>query len=112
MVVVGLQGAHTGSGRHGWYLLRVPCPGSRSAHSTGTSYLLSAQVPWLVQKRVTCNKQREAFAFVCVCVCARVYLFVCVCASVCVCICVSACVCCLFVCVLGLILNYLEQSDY
>ena len=37
---------------------------------TGTSYLLSAQVPWLVQERVTCNRQREAllFAFVCVCV--------------------------------------------
>ena len=64
MVVVGLQGAHAGSGRHGWYLLRVLCPGSRSAHSTGTSYLLSAQVPWLVQERVTCNRQREAF---CVC---------------------------------------------
>ena len=63
MVVVGLQGAHTGSGRHSWYLLRVPCPGSRSAHSTGTSYLLSAQVPWLVQERVTCNRQREALLF-------------------------------------------------
>ena len=68
IVVVGLQGAHTGSGRHSWYLLRVPCPGSRSAHSTGTSYLLSAQVPWLVQERVTCNRQREAL-LVCVCVC-------------------------------------------
>ena len=79
MVVVGLQGAHTGSGRHGWYLLRVPCPGSRSAHSTGTSYLLSAQVPWLVQERVTCNRQREALLALCVCVC------VCACVRVCVC---------------------------
>ena len=57
-----IQGAHTGSGRHGWYLLRVPCPGSRSAHSTGTSYLLSAQVPWLVQERV---RQREVFFAFC-----------------------------------------------
>ena len=67
MVQVGLQGAHTGSGRHGWYLLRVPCPGSRSAHSTGTSYLLSAQVPWLIQERVTCNRQREALLLLCFC---------------------------------------------
>ena len=48
------------------FLARAPC---RSAHSTVTSYLLSAQVPWLVQERVTCSRQREAllfFAFVCV----------------------------------------------
>ena len=98
MVQVGLQGAHTGSGRHGWYLLRVPCPGSRSAHSTGTSYLLSAQVPWLVQERVTCNRQREALLLLlCVCVCACVR----VCVSVCVCVraCVRVCVCVLCVCV-------------
>ena len=85
MVVVGLQGAHTGSGRHGWYLLRVPCLGSRSAHSTGTSYLLSAQVPWLVQERVTCNRQREALLF---------FLLLCVCVCVCVCVnCEGARVC-------------------
>ena len=39
------------------------------------AHLLSAQVPWLVQERVTCNRQREAFfffAFVCVCVCVCV----------------------------------------
>ena len=75
-VVVGLQGAHTGSGRHSWYLLRAPCPGSGSAHSTGTSYLLSAQVPWLVQECVTCNRQRLSFAFV--------YVHACVGAPVCV----------------------------
>ena len=98
MVVVGLQGGHTGSGRHGWYLLRVPCPGSRSAHSTGTSYLLSAQVPWLVQERVTCNRQREALLCFCffvsvhVCECACVCVSVCVCVYVCVCECVSVCV--------------------
>ena len=87
MVVVGLQGAHTGSGRHGLYLLRVPCPGSRSAHSTGTSYLLSAQVPWLVQERVTCNRQREALLFLLLCVC------VCVCVRVCECVRIHVCVC-------------------
>ena len=81
MVVVGRQSARTGSGRHGWYLLRAPCPGSRSAHSTGTSYLLSAQVPWLVQERVTCNRQREVF-------------FLHVCARVCVCSYYSVCLSC------------------
>ena len=51
--------------------MRVPCPGSRSAHSTGTSYLLSAQVPWLVQERMTCNRQRKALLF-CFVLCKRV----------------------------------------
>ena len=64
LCLTGTLGAHTGSGRHGWYLQRAPCPGSRSAHSTGTSYLLSAQVPWLVQERVTClNGKLDPFSF-------------------------------------------------
>ena len=49
----GTPGAHTGSVRHSQSLLRAPCPGSRSLHSTGTLYLLSAQVPWFDQERVT-----------------------------------------------------------
>ena len=45
-------------------LLRAPCPGSRSLHSTGTSYLLSAQVPWLDQERVT-YQGSERLCFLC-----------------------------------------------
>ena len=79
MVVVGLQGAHTGSGRHGRYFLRVLCLGSRSAHSTGTSYLLSAR---LVQERVTCNRQQEALLFTL----AQYAPGLCVCVRLCVCV--------------------------
>ena len=67
----------TGCPHRQWEAWLVPpassLPGLQG--STGTSYLLSAQVPWLVQERVTFNRQREAllcFAFalcVCVCVC-------------------------------------------
>ena len=56
----GTSSTHTGNGRHSWYLLRAPFPGFRSFRCTGTSYLLSTQVPWPVQE---C-----AFAL-CVCVC-------------------------------------------
>ena len=73
IVLVGLQGAHTCSERHiQSVLLRAPCPGSRSLHSTGTLYLLSAQVPWLDQERVTYQGSERLFAFVCVCVCVCV----------------------------------------
>ena len=41
-------------------------------------------VPWLVQERVTCNRQREALLFI---------AFVCVCVRACVRACVRVCVC-------------------
>ena len=80
--------------------------GSRSLHSTGTSYLLSAQVPWLDQERVTYQGSESlclcVWLCVCVmtvCVCVCVYVTVWVCVWLCVCVCDSVCVITVCVCV-------------
>ena len=54
-------------------------PGSRRLRSTGTQYLLGAQVPWLCQVHVTLVVARHfAFFFACVracvCVCVRAHV--------------------------------------
>ena len=65
MVLVGLQGAHTGSERHIQYSCKLlaRAPGVCILHSTGTSYMLSAQVPWLDQERVIYQGSERLFAF-------------------------------------------------